>query len=277
MWVFYLTVSLINPGFNFLRINPTAYPSIPSEPSPFSIYLNPAGIISEKITLWASYNHLFLDIYQSCFTFNLENTSLSFNYWNFGKFEYQTDIPLDSPPNPFFNPYAFILKIGKSYEIDPEASLGVSLSLLRQKILDKHVNSWFISFGFLFRPKRYKNISFGTYIDKLSFKSSLNREDFQFPIEVKGGTSIKISRSTLSFSLGRILGFQKPTYETDFNFRVFISENMNFWLGYNSFNKIYPYDFGLQIQKDSKGVIFSFSPSKETLDESYRVTLFYTP
>ncbi len=258
------TIINVQPGFDFL--NTESFYTIPvaTDTGIAAVNRNPAGFTSKRTFLFSSTDWI-ADAGISTFQFNWNNFGFAVNYYRFGSVEYQDRTP-DDYRTVFFNPYAYEIKFGRSFKVDPELKVGIMIQYFHQTILNHSAGGFYTSVGLLYTPKRVKNFSAGVSFENIGFKKGFIYNEYRAPILGNLGVSYTFKNFKFDWNFSKVL-----TYEGAFrdlmtgDVRNFVQvsrsiRSFNFGAGYESGSEVSPLVLWIGFKKSMVKVFAGIRP-----------------
>jgi len=199
MQSFLLFLAIIfSTGYSFLEVSPSSELTLLN-------YLNTGNPSSYEAGIHVSFSSSLWDGYSKIHElgFFYEKGAVGFRYYDFGELEYKPNIP-DDLLSFTYNPTAYIIYGGKRIDIDKELSFGVRASYFRFEVINEKVESFFGSFGFLYRPSYLDGLVLSAYVDNLAFDTGVE-EKFPLPMKINTTFYFPIKGILLSYSYSKIM------------------------------------------------------------------------
>lgn len=200
------TIINIQPAFDFLNTEPFFTVPVATDTGIAAVNRNPAGLTSKRSFLFSSTDWI-SDAGISTFQFNWNNFGLAINYYRFGRVEYQDRTP-DDYTSVFFNPYAYEVKLGRSFRVDPELKVGIMVHYFRQTILNSSADGFYSSIGLLYTPAMIKNFSAGVSFENIGFKKGFINLLYRAPIQGNIGVSYTYKNFKFDWNFSKVLTYE---------------------------------------------------------------------
>lgn len=162
--------------------------------------LEKKSIIISSVSFWLVDSRIYnIFVGHRGFGFNLR-------YYDFGKFSYQNNIPNDENTIDFY-PFSIYTSIGKSFQIERNISVGLSLGYYENRVLDEIKASPFLS---LFsNVNAFESLKFIFMLENFSFKKLFSANQLELPSILSLGVSFQFNKLNLVLGVNKYYKFEK--------------------------------------------------------------------
>ncbi len=262
----FILAAIINvqPSFDFLNTEPFFTVPVASDTGIAAVNRNPAGLSSGRSFLFASTDWI-ADAGISTFQFNWNNYGFSVSYYRFGDLEYQ-DLTPDDYTEVLFSPYAYEIKFGRSFQVDPELKLGIMLQYFHQTILNNSTGGFYTSVGLLYTPERIKNLRVGVSFENIGFKKGFIYNEYRAPILGSMGLTYTFRNFRIDWNFSKVLTYEGAFQSlTNGDVRNFIQVShsfkyFNYGAGYETGNDVSPLVIWIGFKKSIVNVVAGIRP-----------------
>ncbi len=255
----------IAPAYDFLNVEP--YYTVPTatDTGVAAINRNPAGLTAKRSFLFATKGWI-SDAGISTFQFNWNKWGFAVNYYRFGEFEYHGNTPDDNSRS-YFTPYAYELKLGRSFRVDPEMMLGFAIQYFSETILYSSTHAFYLTSGLLYMPARFRPLTVGLSVENLGFKTGFSELTYRAPIFANLGISYSLKGIGLSANVSKVLSYDRALSDLksgDTRLLVRASYSVKDFLkiggGYEFGNEFSPLLLSIEARKSFVRVMAGFRP-----------------
>ncbi len=261
-----LTVLInIAPAYDFLNVEPYFTVPVATDTGVAAVNRNPAGLTRQRMFLFAQKEWI-SDATISTLQFNWNNYGFAINYYRFGKFEYHGNTP-DDLTRTYFNPYAYEIKVGRSFQVDPEVKFGLMLQYFQETILYNSVHGFYMTVGLLYHPHRLKGLKAGVSFENVGFKTGFSEFVYRAPILGNFGVSYNFRKFDLSWNFSKVVtyegalsSFSAGDVRNFFQVRYNLFDFLKIGGGYETGSGISPLILTLELRKSFISVLAGVRP-----------------
>ncbi|MCS7245058.1 MAG: hypothetical protein N2504_03415 [candidate division WOR-3 bacterium] len=164
------------------------------------------SILGEKSTIISSINFWLVDSKIYSIFIGYRGFGFNLRYYDFGKFNYQSDIPSDENFLSF-SPFSIYTSIGKSFQVEKNVSMGFSLGYYENRVLDEIKSSPFLSI--FSNINVFERLKFMFMLENFSFKKLFSANQLELPSILSLGINLQLNKFSFISGINRYYKFEK--------------------------------------------------------------------